>query len=277
MAVRDDRYHRIPKVELHCHVEGTVRPATVVHLAAKAGRPLPVDNPTELYRYDSLDSFLAVQKACTMRIRLVFAVASIVATTLLAACASTVAPSQTSSKASAAPHAGASEAASATPLSLAPTHVDWTTLSRPLHLPRLAADSACPRSSARTVSKAYGPALGDGPVYPVGSIHGVLSVAPRDGRYSQKVLWVSSAAYQGPVLVRGARLDGPGVVQFAVGYSEPLDEFRLMEPGATSRDEEPGWREWPSYTVVPQLGCYAYQVDGLSFSTVVVFEARAGA
>ena len=45
----------IPKVELHCHVEGTVRPATVVELARKAGRPLPVEDPTELYRYDSLD------------------------------------------------------------------------------------------------------------------------------------------------------------------------------------------------------------------------------
>lgn len=51
---------RLPKVELHCHVEGTVRPATVVELARKAGRPLPVDDPTELYHYDSLDSFLAI-------------------------------------------------------------------------------------------------------------------------------------------------------------------------------------------------------------------------
>lgn len=55
-----DPFDRIPKVELHCHVEGTVRPTTVVELAAKAGRPLPVDDPAELYRYDSLDSFLAV-------------------------------------------------------------------------------------------------------------------------------------------------------------------------------------------------------------------------
>lgn len=54
------RFDGIPKVELHCHVEGTVRPSTVVELAAKAGRPLPVDDPAELYRYDSLDSFLAV-------------------------------------------------------------------------------------------------------------------------------------------------------------------------------------------------------------------------
>jgi adenosine deaminase len=55
-----DAFDRIPKVELHCHVEGTVRPATVVELARKAGRPLPVEDPAELYRYDSLDSFLAI-------------------------------------------------------------------------------------------------------------------------------------------------------------------------------------------------------------------------
>lgn len=53
-------FDRIPKVELHCHVEGTVRPTTLVQLARKAGRPLEVDDPTELYRFDSLDSFLAI-------------------------------------------------------------------------------------------------------------------------------------------------------------------------------------------------------------------------
>ena len=55
-----DLYDRIPKVELHCHVEGTVRPTTVMELARKAGRPLPVDEPEDLYRYTSLDSFLAI-------------------------------------------------------------------------------------------------------------------------------------------------------------------------------------------------------------------------
>jgi adenosine deaminase len=57
---RIDAYDQIPKVELHCHVEGTVRAATVLELAGKAGRSLPVDDPEALYRYDSLDSFLAV-------------------------------------------------------------------------------------------------------------------------------------------------------------------------------------------------------------------------
>ena len=55
-----DLYDAIPKVELHCHVEGTVRAATVLELARKAGRPLPVEDPAELYRYTSLDTFLAI-------------------------------------------------------------------------------------------------------------------------------------------------------------------------------------------------------------------------
>lgn len=127
------------------------------------------------------------------------------------------------------------------------------------------------------MSAAYGIAFGDGPVYPVGLTDGVLSTDALDGMYRQKVLWVSAASYQGPVLIRGTRLGGPGVVQFSHGDSVPTTEFRVLEPGAASPDEEAGWREWPSYTTVPQPGCYAYQVDGTTFSTVIVFEARIGA
>jgi adenosine deaminase len=55
-----DLYDAIPKVELHCHVEGTVRPSTVVELARKNGRTLATEDPTQLYRYDSLNSFLEI-------------------------------------------------------------------------------------------------------------------------------------------------------------------------------------------------------------------------
>ena len=51
---------RLPKVELHCHVEGTMRPETMVELARGNGVPLPTADPTELYRYSSLDTFLRV-------------------------------------------------------------------------------------------------------------------------------------------------------------------------------------------------------------------------
>ena len=50
----------LPKVELHCHIEGTLRPATLVELAGRNGIALPTDDLEELYRYDSLDGFLRV-------------------------------------------------------------------------------------------------------------------------------------------------------------------------------------------------------------------------
>jgi adenosine deaminase len=51
---------RLPKVELHCHVEGTMRPATVVELADKHGIALATRDPESLYHYTSLDTFLDV-------------------------------------------------------------------------------------------------------------------------------------------------------------------------------------------------------------------------
>lgn len=50
----------LPKVELHCHIEGTLRPTTLVELARSNAIALPADDPTELYRYDSLDGFLEI-------------------------------------------------------------------------------------------------------------------------------------------------------------------------------------------------------------------------
>ena len=48
----------LPKVELHCHIEGTMRAETLVELAARDGHTLRTTEPAELYRYDSLDGFL---------------------------------------------------------------------------------------------------------------------------------------------------------------------------------------------------------------------------
>ena len=55
-----DQLEQLPKVDLHCHVEGAMRPETVVDLAAKNGSELPTHDPAELYSYTSLDSFLEV-------------------------------------------------------------------------------------------------------------------------------------------------------------------------------------------------------------------------
>ena len=55
-----DVYDRLPKVELHCHLEGTISPRTVAELASKNGHRLPVPHVEDLYSYDSLDGFLKV-------------------------------------------------------------------------------------------------------------------------------------------------------------------------------------------------------------------------
>jgi adenine deaminase len=50
----------LPKVELHCHIEGTLRPGTLIELARQNDVELPTTNRDELYRYDSLDGFLRI-------------------------------------------------------------------------------------------------------------------------------------------------------------------------------------------------------------------------
>jgi hypothetical protein len=74
--------------------------------------------------------------------------------------------------------------------------------------------------------------------------------------------------YAGAVLVRGGRVDGSGEVGFDLGPQwtrRVLSEIRLLGP-------EPG--NHPAATFVRVSGCYAYQVDTLRQSYLIVFEAQ---
>jgi adenosine deaminase len=51
---------RVPKVELHCHVEGTVRAATAADQARKHGVQLPTEEVDQLYTYDTIYDFLKI-------------------------------------------------------------------------------------------------------------------------------------------------------------------------------------------------------------------------
>jgi hypothetical protein len=93
----------------------------------------------------------------------------------------------------------------------------WAKLHRPLHVPRLVAGARCrvPDRLRPTGLGARDRAAGIG--------------QQRESAWGgQKVLWLVTPAYRGPVLIRGRRLDGPQLVRFeGAGVRVPPAELRI--------------------------------------------------
>jgi hypothetical protein len=156
----------------------------------------------------------------------------------------------------------------------------WAALRRPLHLPKLAAGAKCPvshvdrRVAWKRINIFGGSGLGRGPVYP--GIPSAFLMASRDEQYGgpwfgDKVFWYVLPSYRGPVLLRGRRLDGPQKMGFN-GAKLPLPELRIAPDQSVSwSGQPPGSRGVPSGVRVLVPGCYGVQIDGASFSRIVVF------
>jgi hypothetical protein len=161
--------------------------------------------------------------------------------------------------------------------------VRWSALRRPLHLPVVAPGSRCPVSHVdRRVPWSRirifgGSGIGTGPVYPgLGAASGLMN-ATKDAQYGsqwqgQKVFWYVAPSYRGRVLIRGRRIDGSGWLGFN-GMRVPSDELRIEPYDTVSWSGQPRFsRGIPSAVRALSSGCYAVQVDGKTFSKIVVFQ-----
>jgi len=175
-------------------------------------------------------------------------------------------------------------AAAALVLAAAPaTAADpWSKLRRPLHIPQIESGAPCPTAVRTGDLAVFGlapfSAWGAGPAYPAidprRAERPTVRFEPVAGSDigGAKVMWAVERRYRGPVLVRGRQLDGPNIVRFENGRPgftlaqrlHPKAELRIWGGGSV----------WPAVTRVPGAGCYAWQVDGTSFSRVIVFTAQ---
>ena len=161
---------------------------------------------------------------------------------------------------------------------------DWQALHRPLHLPQADA-TRCPVAT-KPVKLGRGIWNGGqgvyiesvGPAAQVGLIDVTQSPPDSDGWRRQKTPLLLPRSYRGPVLVRAARIDAQGVIELAKVHTDHLQELRYPTGFSNGfRDRSYGlngnYRFLAATTLLRTAGCYAFQVDGTSFSTVIVMRA----
>ncbi len=169
---------------------------------------------------------------------------------------------------------------------------------RPQNLPAIGAGGACPGTSSHdlhpvinAVKGGPGFGFGPGPAY----ISGIDEFYPSG---FDNVVWLVDSSYSGPVLVRGRQVNGAGDIGFAEPIAFPGQGFssagspppgqplarvpieatstpfyqELDLPAAQAGDAQHFWRMFFSRTHIESAGCYAFQLDGLSFSVVIVFQ-----
>ncbi|HET9719266.1 MAG TPA: hypothetical protein VFP55_04235 [Solirubrobacteraceae bacterium] len=165
----------------------------------------------------------------------------------------------------------------------APTPRDASLLSRPLHLPSLGPGGRCPVTSGYIVNNSYfgGAALGRGPVQVLlgnaGDVrHGRVDLGTTEARgwFALETIWFAVPSYNGPFVVRGGRLGRRGPIEVRPGGTGLIPgSGPLVVPAGPTINNQGGYRTVPGSTWVKSPGCYAWQVDGKSFSEVIVVNA----
>jgi hypothetical protein len=156
-------------------------------------------------------------------------------------------------------------------------------LARPLHFPSLGPGGSCPASRGTTIANSYfgGVAIGKGPVRVLIANQGdlrrgraELGTTEASGWFALQTLWLSTPGYGGPFVVRAERLGGKGPIEVQPSGSGLFPGAGpLVVPAGPTANTRDGYRTVPGSTWVTSSGCYAWQVDGLNFSEIIVVDA----
>jgi hypothetical protein len=151
---------------------------------------------------------------------------------------------------------------------------------RPLHFPTVRTARTCPVSRGKVIGGSFinGVVFGPGPVRLLLAMEnssdllaGNVDLLPSDapGWFAFKTTWIVAPSYQGPIIVRAKRIDGPGEVALLGGaLPGPL----VVPPGPTINDFSRN-RTAPVGTYVLGPGCFAFQIDGKGFDEHIVVNA----
>jgi hypothetical protein len=153
---------------------------------------------------------------------------------------------------------------------------------RPFVVPSLSSGESCPVSQTRTLTSRIAPVIGTGPVFFVAGAYDatdrttMVAVSSPNGPAAgtgwniAKAPLVVKATFRQPLAVRGGRIDGPGELGFS-GFAGRRP-FAAMQWAGTSPAIPLGNYKAHSLLVwVTKDGCYALQIDGSTFSRVIVF------
>jgi hypothetical protein len=148
-------------------------------------------------------------------------------------------------------------------------------LSRPMRLPSVSAGSACPVTPVAAITTAVTDPRGRGPLYFGGPM-------PQGGFPFNKTVYATVGGANGPILLRGGRIDGTGGLKFS-GSPADLSEKAEIPPAPGGG---PGSGSWAFYRAVldpgpdnalylfpSTQGCYGIQVDAPTFSEVIILAA----
>jgi hypothetical protein len=147
-------------------------------------------------------------------------------------------------------------------------------LARPMKLPEISAGSACPVSAVAPISTAVTNPRGKGPLYFGGPL-------PQGGFAFNKMVYTTVGA-SGPILLRGGRIDGVGVLKFSGSPADASEKAEIPPlPGGAA-----GSGTWAFYTAVldpgssnalyvypATRGCFAIQVDAPTFEELIILQA----